>query len=228
VILRRATNAAAFLVKFGPVRFIKECGYQLYDHWFERRLGVETGGLIKLPDIGIHNEEFLEYAPIGYYAIQDTIRRIPLPRETVSFVDYGSGKGRAVLVAATYPFRKAIGVEISEKLNRVAEQNIARMKHRKAKVVEALARNAVDFTITDDINLIYMANPFRGETLEIVIGKILASYRAAPRPIYLIYFNKVYFEQLIANPGYELIKRIYLSPYYPNYSCGIYVIGDQV
>jgi hypothetical protein len=89
------------------------------------------------------------------------------------------------------------------------------------------ACDAADFVLGDDVNLIYMANPFRGETLEKVIRLILASYRSKPRPMYLIYFNKVYFERLLAQPGYDLFERIFLTSYYPNYSCAIYVIGQS-
>jgi SAM-dependent methyltransferase len=226
-IVRLARNAVSYLVEFGPIRFLQQTNHRLVDHWHERRLGVETGGHLRLPELGIDNKEFHEYAAIGYYAIRSAIRRIPLPHETVSFVDYGSGKGRAVIVAATFPFRKAVGVEISEQLNDVAKANIARMKHRKAEIVQVVASDAVDFVVEDDVNLIYMANPFRGATLQKVIGNILASYRANPRPIYFVYFNKIHFEQLIAQPGYELIKCIHLTSFYPDYSCGTYVLGAE-
>jgi SAM-dependent methyltransferase len=226
-IARLTRHAISYLVEFGPVRFMQETNYRLVDHWHERRLGVETGGHVRLPELGIDNKEFHEYATIGYYAIRSAIRRIPLPHKTVSFLDYGSGKGRAVVVAAMFPFRKAVGVEISEQLNTVAKANISRMKHRKAEIVQVVTSDAVDFVVSDDVNLIYMANPFRGATLQKVVANILASYRANPRPMYVIYFNKLHFEQLIAQPGYELIKLYHLTSFYPDYSCGTYVLGAE-
>lgn len=40
------------------------------------------------------------------------------------FLDYGSGKGRALIMAAQYPFRRILGVEFSPQLSLIASQNI--------------------------------------------------------------------------------------------------------
>lgn len=219
-------NSLTFFRRSGVKRFVQECRYRSADTWNEWRLNVDTGGMIKLPEIGIHNEEFIEYAPIGYSAIYAAIKRIPLPASGTSFVDYGSGKGRAVVAAATFPFRKVIGIEISAELNNVAKGNIKRIRHRKADSIELIQSDAADYTLPHDVNLIYMANPFRGATLGKVIRNILASYNAQPRTIYIIYFNKIYFEKLIEGPDFDLITRVHLTHCYPNYSCGIYKITD--
>src|ERR1700719_3166712 len=49
--------------------------------------------------------------------------------EAYTFVDIGAGKGRALLLAAELPFRKVIGVELSEELARIAQKNITLWKH---------------------------------------------------------------------------------------------------
>jgi predicted RNA methylase len=218
-------NSLAFLAKFGVRRFAQECRYRLVNDWNEWRLNVQTDGLIRLPDIGIHNDELFEYVPIGYSAIYSAIRRIPLSASSTSFIDYGSGKGRAIVAAASFPFKKVLGVEISPDLNNVARDNVKRMRHRKAEHIDLIRSDAAEFVVPDDANLIYMFNPFRGATLKKVIDNILASYNARRRTIYIIYFNKIDFEQLIENAGYHLIKRIHLTHVYPNYSCGIYEIA---
>jgi tRNA1(Val) A37 N6-methylase TrmN6 len=46
------------------------------------------------------------------------------------FVDFGSGKWRAIFWAARYPFRRVIGVELSAQLNALARRNINRNRHR--------------------------------------------------------------------------------------------------
>jgi len=48
-----------------------------------------------------------------------------------SFVDYGSGKGRVLLVASDYAFKKIVGVEFSKVLNDVAVANIATYRSSK-------------------------------------------------------------------------------------------------
>jgi SAM-dependent methyltransferase len=149
---------------------------------------------------------------------------VPLPATSVSFLDFGSGKGRAVISAATFPFKRVTGVEISAYLNDIAKENVARMRHRRAKHVELVQSDATEFAVADDTNVIYMANPFFGITLEKVVANILASYHARPRPLYIIYFNKIYFEKLIEHADFHMIKTRYLTHCNPNYSCGLYEI----
>src|SRR3569833_171774 len=45
-----------------------------------------------------------------------------------TFIDLGSGKGRALFLAAMYPFDRVIGVEVQEELHQIAEENIARFQ----------------------------------------------------------------------------------------------------
>ncbi len=42
------------------------------------------------------------------------------------FVDFGFGKGTALLLATEFPFKRIIGVEFSPELHRIAEENIKR------------------------------------------------------------------------------------------------------
>ena len=220
-------NALVFVTTFGVWRFIRELHYRFVNYCHERRLGVETSGMVRLSDLGIQDREFVEYTPIGYSAIYSILNRIPLPATDVSFLDYGSGKGRAIVVAATFPFKKVLGVEISEDLNRIAKANIEAMRHRKAGIVEVVHCNAAEFVIPDDVNLIYFFNPFLGATLERVTRNIFASINAHPRAIYVIFFNKIHFEQLVKDAGYRRIKPTHVAHFYPNYSCATYEIAQK-
>jgi SAM-dependent methyltransferase len=220
-------NALVFLREFGLRGFVQELLYRLVNHYYERRLGVETGGMVELPALGIHNNDSIEYVPIGYVALYRALDRIPLPAHGISFLDYGCGKGRALVIAGTFPFRKIAGVEISEQLAEAARSNIQKMRRRRAQIIEITNSDAVDFRVPDDANLIHFFNPFVGKSLEIVIGNILASHAANPRTIYIIYFNKVHFERIINDKGYRSIRPIHSSHFYPNYSCGIYELAQS-
>ena len=52
--------------------------------------------------------------------------KINLPEFT--FIDIGSGKGRALLMASQYPFRRILGIELLPELHRVAKENISKYK----------------------------------------------------------------------------------------------------
>lgn len=49
--------------------------------------------------------------------LRQILDRLPLDFEEYTFIDLGSGKGRALLIASEYPFRAVVGVELSPKLH---------------------------------------------------------------------------------------------------------------
>jgi SAM-dependent methyltransferase len=103
------------------------------------------------------------------------------------FFDYGSGKGRAVLAAARYPFKRVLGLEIVEALNEIARTNIALAKPRLKAPVEVLTADATTFDIPDDVTIVYLYNPFLGEVLPAVQKKIETSLSRRPRSLRLYY-----------------------------------------
>src|ERR1017187_10137955 len=44
------------------------------------------------------------------------------------FIDLGSGKGRTLLMASDYPFRRIVGVELLPALHRAAQENLSRYR----------------------------------------------------------------------------------------------------
>jgi SAM-dependent methyltransferase len=79
-----------------------------------------------------------------------------------SLVDVGAGKGRALLLAAELPFRKVVGVEVSEELARIAQRNVARWS-RVAKPkpkIRVVCEDAANFRWPRTPLLVYLYNPF--------------------------------------------------------------------
>lgn len=176
-------------------------------------------------ELGFEDGDAHEYVPMGYTAIASALKCVPIPEQDVSFIDYGSGMGRAVAVAASFAFKRVRGVELSDRLNDVAKQNVARMKLRKAQYVELIRADATSFALPTDVNVIYFYNPFGGETLRRTVENILTSYRSSPRCMYVLYFNKDRFDALLAEPAFLGIKLLREFNVYPNYSFGFYSIS---
>jgi tRNA1(Val) A37 N6-methylase TrmN6 len=82
--------------------------------------------------------------------------------EAYSFVDVGAGKGRALLLAAGLPFRKIVGVELSEELARIAQRNIARWNRaaRPKARIHVVQQDAAKFRWPRTPLLVYLYNPF--------------------------------------------------------------------
>src|SRR5947209_13328438 len=55
--------------------------------------------------------------PVRFAAFRAAMRRYVRPTRADVFVDYGSGLGRGLLMAATFPFERVIGIERSRRLN---------------------------------------------------------------------------------------------------------------
>jgi SAM-dependent methyltransferase len=129
---------------------------------------------------------------------RDTFRRIMadvrLPFAETTFVDLGSGKGRVLLMASEYPFRRIIGVELSPALHDIAHANVARWRSptRRCADIELCCMDARDFEPPPGDSLIYLFQPFPDETLRAVLDHLRRSLASGPRRIHLAYLNPLH------------------------------------
>lgn len=128
--------------------------------------------------------------------------------EADTFVDFGSGKGRVLHQAARHPFRRVIGVEISQELAQAASALVAANRHRyRCRDVEVVVSDAADFTVPDDMTIAYLYNPFTGETLDAVLRNMVSSLDRSPRLIRLIYVRPDHAERVLATGRFRLVKK---------------------
>src|SRR5579871_6813333 len=86
----------------------------------ERRLGLDAEGEITAEELGGTGSG---YQPIRAWMLTRLFRHLPLDPGEYTFVDLGSGKGRALLVGARHGFRVVLGVEANEALANVSREN---------------------------------------------------------------------------------------------------------
>jgi len=108
-----------------------------------------------------------------------------------TFVDLGSGKGRTLLMASEYPFRRIIGVELLPSLNEIAKENLSRYKSESQKCfnLSSVCADAGSFPLPDDPLVIYLFNPFSETVFRQVLGNIDKTLRKNSRPLFLLYQN---------------------------------------
>lgn len=222
----KAYNLLSFIKKNGGRRAILELTSRIDNYYHEIRFGVDTYGRTTMEEIGIFNKELVDYMPLGYYPIFSALKRIPIAKPQTVFLDYGCGKGRAVVVGASMPYKRVVGIEISEQLFSIAKTNIEKMKFKKASHVDLYNMDATEYLITEDVNLIYFFNPFKGSVLQKVISNIKDSYERYPREIYIIYFYNDHFEKEIYTSDW--IVKIWQRHFYPDCLCGIYVTKKPI
>lgn len=160
-------------------------------HPFDRRFGVDTSGLFyDLPTGNGHdpcNNGYFAVAPSVFHQAMERLS-LDLPRFT--FVDLGSGKGRALLLALDHGFREVIGVEISPQLERIARENIARYPLRSGALpARSILADAADFDWPPSPLVVYTWNAFTEPVMQRVLGNLRASLQARPREAYLVYIH---------------------------------------
>jgi SAM-dependent methyltransferase len=164
------------------------------DRAFDTRHGVDTGGIIQLNQLRIAGSSW-EYG-VPYWAIDpDDFARLvgalDIRHPDFTFIDFGSGKGRALLLASEFPFEKIIGVEFSPELTEIARQNIRtfRSERQQCHKIELVCADVLEYPLPNCPAVYYFYNPFDREIMERVVARIEQSYRERPREIYVLYAN---------------------------------------
>lgn len=153
----------------------------------DARRGISTAQEVADRELGFADPENHAYVATDYEVFIAAMKRIAVrPGEDV-FVDFGSGKGRAVMLAAELPFRRVIGVEFSPQLHEVALRNLRAARGLKCRDVELVLADASLWQIPHDANVLFFFNPFEGEVLAKVFENIRRSLADAPRAITIIY-----------------------------------------
>ena len=124
-----------------------------------------------------------------------------------TFIDLGSGKGRVLLMAADYPFKRIVGVEFMPELHRAAQKNIAGYSNdrQRCRLIESVCMDARDFEFPPEPLVAYLFNPFSESTFVAVLENVRQSVEQSPRPVYIAYrFTE--FEPLLART--EWLEKI--------------------
>lgn len=145
---------------------------------FDATYGTDTADEIQLVDAGVPSELAERansvYRPIWPALFYQAMDRLDLDLSTYSFIDYGSGKGKAMLIAADYPFREIVGIEFSPTLHKIAETNcrIYRSPHQRCFTIRPLLADARTFELPPGDLVCFLFNPFDRDTLRQVLGQI--------------------------------------------------------
>ena len=170
-------------------RLVSASGGRKVANWIVDHLqGLDTRGTVELKSLGLAHEERVHYAPSSWLTLSRIARVVPFSKDDV-FIDFGSGKGRVVVLAARYhSFKRVIGVEISSDLNAVARANVEKNRRRlKCKQVEVVTADVTAYEIPTDITIAYFYAPFTGTIFKSVVLKIQNVLKLRPeRNIWIV------------------------------------------
>lgn len=117
------------------------------------------------------------YEPVPIDDFADLIARVPddvIRRST--FVDLGSGLGRAVFLAMRLPFKRIVGIEISAALNETAKENLEKLRGLDAQCTDVRFANedARTFAYPPGDLVVFLFNPFDADALRATLVRIAA------------------------------------------------------
>jgi SAM-dependent methyltransferase len=204
--------AARNLVYFAGKLSLSALRESYEERAFDRAHGVRTSGIRELGSLDLPEDvarHAVRYQPTDPDFFAGILSGLPLDFAKYSFIDYGSGKGRLLLLAAHHPFREVIGVEFSRELHRIAEDNIRRYRSplRRCRRVRTEWCNAAHFQPPPGPLLCYFYNPFDARILQPVLRRIEACAAQAGEPSYVIYVDPVHGALLEAAGHWEPIQR---------------------
>lgn len=142
------------------------------------------------------------YQPIPVDEFRAVMRELRTNLSQFTFVDVGSGKGRALLLAAGYGFKRIIGIELLPELHRIAQQNVSNLKDRGlGQNIQLIRGDATGFTLPDGPAVIFLFNPLPKEALSIFLENVACAWRRQARPLYIAYVNPIH-QNLLATCGW--------------------------
>jgi len=124
-----------------------------------------------------------------------------------TFIDIGSGKGRALLMAADYPFRRILGIELLPELHRVAKANIGKYKSdsQQCFAIDCILGDASEFVFPPEPTVLYLFNPLPESGLVRMISNLQRSLREHPRPVFVLYHNPLLEHVLTRSAAFKRI-----------------------
>ena len=192
----------------------------MYQSEFDRTNSVHTDGeydgCTYLSDLNIQSQNWIEginYIPIAPAVFNCVLSCLDIPWEEYTFIDYGSGKGRALLLASEYPFKRIIGLEFSSDLHQAAETNIHlyHSRSQKCRNIQSLNIDFTQFALPREPLVLYFNHPCRERVLHEVVTRIGEFLLTSPYPLYLAYLAGGHQQQRQLLSG-GFLKEIHRSP----------------
>ena len=149
------------------------------EYTWDRLLQIETCGRDEVNADQYHHP----YEPTPYCVLERLAGFGLIDKDDV-VLDYGCGKGRAGFFLSHRTQAKTIGIEYDARIYAGALKN----QQTAAAAADFVLTKAEEYTVPTDVNRCYFFNPFSAEILHKVMARILESYYARPREMFLFFY----------------------------------------
>ncbi len=178
--------------------------------WWDRSHHVETRRRIPVSQLGIVGpgaEHAKAYEASDTKCFSEILGKLNIAYSNFLFIDLGAGKGKTLIMASQFPFKRILGVELSPSLSRVARRNCNAFLNEKpaCATFEIMCANAAEIAFPDDPLVIYMFNPFDESILSRVLANLKQSLSQQPREVFVVYYNPLHDHAIKASGAFEFV-----------------------
>lgn len=123
------------------------------------------------------------------WLFEQIMQALPADLREFTFIDLGSGKGRAMLMASDHPFRRILGIEFLPVLHQAARKNIAKYtsERQQCKQIESVNMDVRDFAFPYGPLVVYVFNSFPQPVFAEVLENLRRAVEEDPRQVYVAY-----------------------------------------
>ena len=172
----------------------------------EKKYGIKTMQIddLKLLQVeGDNKDNASIYQGANYYLLEKAFKFLEEAGANGHLVDFGSGKGRIMVVAANNGFQQITGIDFAPALCNMAVNNISKIEKNFPGIkFEVLCEDATNYSIPDNAATFFFFNPFNEIIMLRVVKNILLSFKKYPRKIYVVYLNPVE-KDIFLSAGFE-------------------------
>lgn len=142
--------------------------------------------------LGVFHSPYQPTEPALFHEMLEALQQQSrLDFREFTFIDLGSGKGRTLLLASDYPFRRILGIELLPALHQIAQENLQKYSNESQKcfALESICADATAFPFPAGPTVLYLFNPFPEPGLRRTLANLEQSLQQNPRPVYVLYHN---------------------------------------
>jgi SAM-dependent methyltransferase len=181
---------------------------QQVDRAFDQAHGVDTGGVTHLKRLRLAGDprDSVPHIASDPDEFDSALAALPVDPARFTFVDLGAGKGRALLLAARRGFRRIVGVVFAREVVDVAQGNLRAARLPEGVDARVIEQDATTYELPQEPLVLFMYNPFGGQTMQAVARRTRAALERHPRPLHVLYLNPFHLEGWIAE-GFAVDRR---------------------
>lgn len=185
--------------------------YRGLGYAFDRRHGIETSAVVVEEDLdgtGPNAAHATRYEPSPPGSVRRLVRASGIEPPCYTFVDLGSGKGKAVIDALRLGFLCVVGVEFSPTLHGASVDAVQRFAEQ-AQIdadVQLLQMDAAAYPIPSGNLFVYLYHPFEEPVMKEVVEHLEQAARDEPgREIVVGYLISNWSRHFEASPVFEQV-----------------------